>query len=134
MTAMVKYIKSSEFLSEARGRFQFLRDADFLGPEEGEYWLSYSSGLLGVEVHYDDRDGRILTIVRSSVDDRNPRAGLQCLYVSAKLGPAQDIREIARSSKALGAVLETQASALRKLLPVVEGTDGPDLLLSCHGR
>lgn len=131
---MAKYVKSADFLAEARGHFQFLRDADFLGPEAGEYGLSYSSGLLGVEVLYDDRDGRILTIVRSSVGNRNPRAGLPCLYVSAKLGPAQDIREIARSRKALADVLETHAAALRKLLPIVEGADGANLLLNCHGR
>lgn len=134
MAVMSKYVKRLDFLNEARSQFEFLRESDFLGPEEGAYYLSYSSGALGVEVHYDDRDGRVLTIVRSSVGDRNPRAGLSCLYVSAKLGPAQDIREIARSAKVLGAVLESHAAALKKVLPILEGADGPDLLLMCHGR
>jgi hypothetical protein len=131
---MAKYINSAEFLAEARDRFQFLCHADFLGPEEGEYVLSYSAGLLGIELHYDDRDGRILTIVRSSVGDRNARAGLQCLYVSASLGVAQDIRDIARSRKAPKGVLETHAAALRKLLPILGGADAADLLLRCHGQ
>lgn len=131
---MPKYVKQAEFLEEAKNRFEFLRERDFLGPEEGDYWLSFSSGALGVEVLYDDRDGRVLTIVRSSVGDRNPRAGLQCLYVSAALGPAQDIREIARSPKVLGPVLESHAAALKRVLPVLEGPGGADLLLRCHGR
>ena len=132
--SVARYVRSSDFLTEAENHFQFLREADFLGPEKGEYWLSYSSDMLGVEVHYDDREGRVITIVRSSVGDRNPRAGIQCLYVSARLGPAQHIKEIARSAKVLGNVLESHAAALRKVLPVVEGADGPDLLLDCHGR
>jgi hypothetical protein len=131
---MAKYIKAADLLDEARERFQFLKDADFVGPEEGDYWLSYSSGFIGVEVHYDDRDGRVVTIVRTTVGDRNPRASLQCLYVTAKLGAAQDIREIARSGKSIAAVLESQAVALRKLLPIIEGGRGPDLILGCHGR
>jgi hypothetical protein len=131
---MARYVESSDFLTEAENRFQFLHEEDFLGPEEGEYWLSYSSGMLGVEVHYDDSEGRVITIVRSSVGDRNPRASLQCLYVSAKLGPAQHIKEIVRSAKVLGYVLESHAVALRKVLPVVEGAGGLDLLLDCHGR
>ena len=131
---MPKYIKQVEFLQEAKSRFDFLRERDFLGPEEGDYWLSYSSGTLGVEVLYDDRDGRVLTVVRSSIGDRNPRAGLQCLYVTATLGPAQDIREIARSFKDLGPVLESHAAALEKVLTVIDGPGGFDLLVKCHGR
>jgi hypothetical protein len=132
--AVPKYIKQADFVAETKSRFEFLRERDFLGPEAGDYWLSYSSGVLGIEIHYDDSDGRVLTIIRSSIGDRNPRAGLQCLYVSATLGPAQDIREIARSSKALGPVLESHAAALKRVLPVLEGPGGADLLLKCHGR
>lgn len=131
---MTKYVKSSDFRSEAESHFRFLSDAYFLGPEEGDYSLSYSSGLFGIEVHYDDRDGRIVTIVRTSVGERSPRASLQCLYVTAKLGPAQDIREIARSTKSIGEVLESHAEALRKVLPVIEGDGGLELILACHGR
>lgn len=134
MDSMSRYVKSPDFLNEARSRFDFLRRSNFLGPEEGDYWLAYRSDLLGVEVHYDDRDGRVVTIVRSSVGDRNLRAGLQCLYVSAKIGPAQDIRDIARSAKTLGAVLQSHAAALGKVLPIVGGPEGSTHLLRCHGR
>lgn len=134
MGIVAKYVESSDFLAEARSQFRFLLDVDFLGPEEREFWLSYSGGMLGVDVVYEERDGRIVTVIRSSVGDRNPRAGLDCLYVSAKLGPAQDIRGIARSPKFLRPVLESQAAALRKVMPVVASADGNDLLLTCHGR
>lgn len=131
---MVRYIKSTDFLSEARPRFQFLADSGFLGPEEGDNRLSYSSAVLGVDVHYDDRDGRVVTVVRSSQGDRNLLCGLGCLYVTAELGAPQDLQEIARSSKALPGVLKTHTVALKKVLPIVRGPDGPDLLLRCHGR
>jgi hypothetical protein len=134
MASMTKYVKPNEFRSAAERHFRFLGEANLLGPEEADYSLSYSSGWFGVEVHYDDRDGRIITVVRMSVGERNPRASLQCLYVMAELGPAQDIREIARSVKSISHVLESHAEALRKLLPVIESDDGPDLVLACHGR
>ena len=105
-----------------------------IGPERREDWISFSSGDLGVEVIYDDRDGRVLTIVRAFFAERSPRAGLGCLYVSSGLGPQQNIRDIARSEKQLKASLESQAEAFRKVLPVLSGPDGPDLLLRCHGR
>jgi len=130
----VKYLKASAFADEARLHFGFLWDDDFLGPEEGEYRLSYSSRRLAVDVLYDDRDGRVLTVVRSFLAGRTPRAGLPCLYVAAGIGPQQDIREIARSSKLLGAVLDSQARALQRVLPVFDGPRGPELLSMCHGR
>ena len=67
------------------------------------------------------------------VGERNPRANLICLYVEAGLGPAQEIREVARSAKLLGPVLESQALALRALLPELRGPRAVDLLLGCHG-
>ena len=131
---MTKYVKPSEFRAEAANHFRFLWEADFLGPEAGEYSLSYSSGWLGIEVHYDDRDGRVITILRATVGERSPRASLQCLYVRAKLGPAQDIREIARSAKSIGDVLASHAAAVPKRRPVIERDDERELLLACHGR
>lgn len=122
------------FSKEAAARFAFLDDLDFIGPEKGNYRLAYSSASLTVEILYDDRDGRILTMISGYVAGRNPRASLHCLYRSAGLGPAQDIREIARSPKVLGPVLDSHASALGKVLPALEGASGRDLLLSCHGR
>jgi len=131
---MTKYMKSSHFLHEARERFRFLRDANFTGPEEGDYWLSYGSGTIGVEVHFDDRDGRVITVIRATVGDRNPRASLHCLYVRAGLGVAQDVKEIARSARMVAQVLESQAAGLRQLLPIIEGPAGPEVMLACHGR
>jgi len=129
-----KYLKEGQFNREAEEAFAFVRDVGFFGPERREDWISFSSGDLGLEVIYDDRDGRVSTIVRAFLAERNPRAGLGCLYVSAGLGPQQDIRDIARSAKQLSGSLESQAEAFRKILPELAGPEGAGLLLRCHGR
>lgn len=131
---MRKYLKDGEFNKEAESVFAFVRDFGFFGPELGEDRIWFSSGSLGLEVVYDDGDGRIIAIVRAYFDERSPRAGLSCLYVEAELGPRQDVRDIARSSKQLLASLESQAAAFRKLFPVLSGPGGTDLLLRCNGR
>ncbi len=131
---MSKPVTQSDFASEVRRQFAFLEDSGFLGPEEGDYRQFYSTGALGVEVMYDDRDRRVVTIVNSFVAGVSARAGLPCLYVESGLGPAQNIREIARSPKFLGPVLDTHATALRAVLSVLAGPTGPDLLRKCHGR
>ena len=129
---MAKYVKSSDFCDEAAPYFEFLDKRGFIGPEKREFWLSYSSARVGVEVYYDNREGSITTMLRAS--GGNPRSRIQCLYTTAKLGPAQDIKHTARSKKALGKVLDTHVKALQRLLPIIEGPDGPDLLMACHGR
>ena len=134
MIGVRKYLKEGDFNRKAELAFAFVRDFGFFGPEYGEDRVAFSSGRLGLEVMYDDRDGRVITIVRAHLAERNPRAGLACLYVQAGLGPQQDLRDIARSAKQLSASLASQATAFRRLLPALSGTDGPGLLLRCHGR
>jgi hypothetical protein len=130
---MTKYIGSSDFLAAAAAAFDFLLGAGFvLGASDG-HRLLYASGDFAVEVLYDDRDGRVITLIDAHVDDRNPRANLICLYVEAGLGPAQAIREIARSKKILVPVLESHAAALRALMPVLNGPTASGLFLACHG-
>jgi hypothetical protein len=129
---LAKYVRSPEFRDEVIPCFEFLNERGFLGPETREYWLSYSSHRLGVEVFYDDREGSVHTTLRGP--GGNPRASIECLYITAKLGPAQDMKYTARSKKALGRVLDSHVRALQKLLPIIEDPDGPRLLRACHGR
>jgi hypothetical protein len=129
-----KYLRSAEFVREARLRFDSLRSEGFRVSEPADYWVSYEYDDLVIDVIYDDRDGRVTTGIQSVVADRKPAATLSCLYGTSGLGPAQDIRDIARNANALLGVLDSQRSALHRLLPVITGPDGPDLLLRCHGR
>ena len=130
---MAKYIQATDFLAEAASRFDFLVREGFV-PHSGDgHRLLYSSAPFAVEVLYDDCDGRVLTLIDAHVGERNPRANVICLYVEAGLGPAQDIREIARSPKLLSPVLESHALALRALLPELNGPRAANLLLECHG-
>ena len=130
---MPRYVDSTVFLIEAARRFDFLVGEGFVPHAPEGHRLLYSSAAFAVEVLYDDRDGRVLTLIDAHVGDRNPRANLICLFVEAGLGPAQKISEIARSPKRLGPVVESHAVALRALLPELSGPRGPDLLLRCHG-
>lgn len=132
---VAKYVKPETFVREACEHFAFLVGVHgFVGPVVDDYRLLYTSASFSVEVHYDDRDGRVITIVDATVGRRNPRAGLQCLYVESGLGPAQRVRDIARSERSLKSALESQASALDTLVPVLGGDKGPTLLLACNGR
>jgi hypothetical protein len=132
---VAKYVKSETFVREACERFAFLVDAHgFVGPVAEDYRLLYTSAAFSVEVLYDDRDGRVITIVDATVGRRNPRAGLQCLYVEAGLGPAQQVRDIVRTERSLESALSSQASALDRLVPVLGGDKGSTLLLACNGR
>ncbi len=131
---MSKYVRSADFLREARLRFDSLRSEGFRASEPADYWLLYEYDDLEIDVLYDDRDGRVSTEVISIVGDRKPHASLSCLYVASGLGPAQDISDIARNANALAAVLDSQRAALQRLLPVLTGPDAADLLLRCHGR
>jgi hypothetical protein len=130
---MSKYIRAKDFSAEAVRRFDFLVGEGFVPLSSDGHRLLFSSAAFAVEVLYDDRDGRVLTLIDAHVGERNPRANLICLYVEAGLGPAQAIREIARSTRLLGSVLESHAVALRALLPELNGPRAADLLLECHG-
>jgi hypothetical protein len=131
---MSKYVRSADFVREARLRFDSLQNEGFRASERGEYWVSYEYDELHVDVIYDDRDGRVSTGIGCVVVDRRAHASVSCLYVASGLGPAQDIRAIARNANALAAVLDSQRAALRRLLPLITGPDAADLLLRCHGR
>lgn len=131
---MAPYIKAADFANEAKRQFKFLSDQGFTGPAEGAYELTYSSDTLTVVVIYSQREGRISTGVTSGTERPRPRAWLPCLIVAADIGPAQRVREIARTLKSLEPVLVSQASALHELLPRLTGPGGAALLHECHGR
>jgi hypothetical protein len=129
-----KFFDQSIFRERCTPPFSFLSDLGFAGPYGDDYQLLYVSDQHSVEVHFDDADGRVVTIIEGTAGHRNPRAGLICLYVAAGLGPAQHIREIGRTSSTLDSALESQAAALRRLLPILEGADGGPLLVQCNGQ
>jgi hypothetical protein len=89
---------------------------------------------LVVTALYDEGDGWVITLVQAAVGDRMPIASLTCLYVAAGLGPAQHIRDIARTARLLPSVLATHADALTRLLPVLATDRRPALLLECNGQ
>lgn len=121
------------FEREAQRHFDFLVEQGFATAQTEGHRRSYTSSRVGVEVLYDARDGRVITVIDAFVGDRNPRASLVCLYVAAGLGPAQDVKEIVRSEKRVGPALESHAAALRAVLPHLDGPSGGSLLIECHG-
>lgn len=131
---MAKYIKPEAFAHEVAKAFHHLLATGFVAAPPEDYRLLFTSGKYSVEVLFDDRDGRVITLVDAYVGRRNPRSGLQCLYVEAGLGPAQSISDIARSARSLRLAVASQASALRELLPILETDRGPALMLACNGR
>lgn len=131
---VTKFFDPPSFHERCRPQFAFLSDLGFAGPYVDGYQLLFVSGQHSVEVHFDDADGRVVTIVEGAVKDRNPRAGLICLYVAAGLGPAQHIREIGRTSSTLDSALKSQADAFGRLLPILKDDDAGQLLIRCNGQ
>jgi hypothetical protein len=130
----VAALTPDDFSEAARRHFEPLSDQGFVAASVEGYRLAWTSGELAIEVLYDERDRQVLTVVDGFVGERNPRAGLSCLYVESGLGPAQKIHSVARSQRLLERALASQAEALQELLPILTGPRGHALLLSCHGR
>jgi hypothetical protein len=128
-----RYVPPGEFRQRARRAFAFLVGEGFVATSEDDYRLAFVSSDYLVEIAYDERNGRLITLVEAYVGERTPRASLECLYVAAGLAPAQRVRQIARTLHSLDRAVESQSSALRELLPVLVGPGGQALLLGCHG-
>ena len=131
---MTKYFSTADFVALAEVSWAFLTDDGFGQPEVQGRRLVYRSDDLTVEALFDDRDGRIEMRVGGAVGERRPRAGLSCLYTTARIGPAQEIADIGRTERQLRLALESHATALRAVLPHLRGPRRDELLISCHGR
>ena len=82
----------------------------------------------------DWREGRVYVGLSTVGGELTYRSTIQCLYVESKLGPAQSISSTARTSHTLSLALESNAAALRKLLPRLNKEDRNSLFALCHGR
>ena len=129
-----RFVRPDAFEAAVSESFRFLVEGYGYRPIAEKYRVTYSSSDLSIVVAYDDFDGSLATILEGVVGGRHPRAGLSCLYVAAKLGPAQRIKEIARTDHSLQLAVKSQASALRQLLPILAGSAKDALMLECHGR
>jgi hypothetical protein len=132
---VAKYFRSETFVARAREHFDFLvTHHGFDAPRFERYAVVYTRPAVTIEVLYDSRDGRVITQIDGVVSSGTARASLDCLYAESGLGPAQDVRDIARSGHSLEVALISQAQALDRLLPVLSGSRGRALLDLCHGR
>ncbi|NKE58349.1 hypothetical protein FXN61_16565 [Lentzea sp. PSKA42] len=123
------------FGSEVKQRFRFLVDQEgFLGPEEHDGEIAYHAPNLVIRVALDQRDRYVLTLVNGEVDGFTARAELSCLYIGAGLGPVQDVVWSAGTLHAMVKALDSQAAAVRKILPVLKGEGAGKLLRECHGK
>lgn len=123
------------FGDEVKLRFRFLVDQEgFLGPEEGGDEIAYHAPNLAIRVALDQRERSALTLVNGEVDGFTARAELSCLYVRAGLGPAQDVVWSAGTLHALAKALDSQAAAVRKILPMLKSEAATKLLRECHGK
>ena len=131
---MARSVRPKQFASAAKPGFAFLAEHGFRGPIESETALAYSIPSLILRVLYDEFDGRVLISIGARTDRGELHASLDCLYVEAGLGPAQDIKDIARSTHSLTVAIESHASALRRFLPVLTGPNIGSLVEKCAGR
>ena len=130
-----KYFASSSFVNQVLKEFgPVAAEGRLVGPITENYRVIYTSRKFSIEVVYDDSDGRVVTVVGTVVRGRHVRASLSCLYVEARLGAAQEVREIARSRHSLVQALGSQATAIRDLIAVLLGPGRESVMLACRGR
>jgi hypothetical protein len=130
-----KYVDPAAFQASVSQQFEAAAaEGRLLGPITDGYRVAYSSRKFSIAVVYDESDGRVETYVDARIGSRHPHASLSCLYVEARLGPAQRIRQIARTRHSLERALGTQAAGLHELLPLLMGPGRDSLLASCVGR
>ena len=131
---MTRSFKLRDFPERVERALAPLSAFGFVVATTERYELRCTTGWIAVVVMYDTHDGRVETVVEMEVDGYLRRAGLDCLFVAAGLGPAQRVKGIARTEYALDGVLESQAQALVALMPKLQGDEGPALAIACSGR
>ncbi|GIF24001.1 hypothetical protein BJ973_004614 [Actinoplanes tereljensis] len=126
---------AERFNAEAIEQYKFLSEAlGFAGPDISDGLIGYHSAGYSILVIYDNYEKSAITVVTRRVGDATRRAELSCLYASAGLGPAQDVKGSARTSRLVAAAIATQVKALKLVLPLLDGPTGNDLMNACHAR
>ncbi|MGW1346157.1 hypothetical protein ACWCOV_34245 [Kribbella sp. NPDC002412] len=126
----------SLWLSErVEGAFGFLVvEHGFLGPELHDHGLRYYSPAFSIEIVYDEREQSVEALACADVGQTYTRARLACLIAESKLGAAQEVKTVARTTHALDVALASQAAVLQRLLPTLEAPGRGNLLKACHAR
>ncbi len=129
------------FVEEASSRFAFLLNAGCTGPvmhrDERRTRLTYPAGAFEIHVGLYEREGVNTWIAPTGKTESGlpPLGrGLDCLYQTAGLGPANRITTAASSGHALRKAVDAQAAALEALLPVLCGPRFDELMDACAGR
>ncbi|MCY1141558.1 hypothetical protein OWR29_26470 [Actinoplanes sp. Pm04-4] len=126
---------AQRFKVEAVERYEFLNTSfGFEGPDVADDLVGYHSGNYSIYVMHDDFDKSAITVVTRRVGESTRRAELSCLYASAGLGPAQDIKTGARTSRLVADSIASQADKLKLVLPILDGQKGEELMETCHAR
>ena len=122
------------FTELAPKAFDFLRlEHGMVGPLEKELGISFQGPDYSIEIGLDPREG-LWVGLSADVDERHLSSSLQCLYVESGLGPAQSIKNTARTTHSLHKAIDTNAQALRRLLPNLKPGNRDLLFIKCHGR
>lgn len=115
--------------------FGFLLDIEgFDGSEYRPDGTVFHLRGFSVEVLYEERERYIVSLVSKVIDYKYVRAEVSCLYVEGGLGPAQRVGWDARTSHALKKSLNSQARAVRELLPWLRESAYDSLFLVCSRR
>jgi hypothetical protein len=126
---------AQRFHVESIEQYRFLTDTlAFEGPNVAGDVIGYHAGKHSVYVMHNESGKRVITVVTRPIDGTTRRAELACLYATAGLGPAQEVRAGAGTSRLVAAAIVTQVSALKLVLPYLDGAAGNRLMEACHAR
>jgi hypothetical protein len=125
-----KFIIHRKFSEAVEDAFGFLPGLGFSPPLIRAHRVVYEGRRYSISLAFNEHDGTLDTTINWT----QLHASLSCLFVEAGLGPAQSVRHAGRTPRSLTLAVESQAAALRRLLPMLDRPDGEQLLARCHGR
>ena len=108
----------------------------FDGPEHAEDGIAYHHPDMHIELAiwaWKNEAGLTTGIRRRNrATGAMEEAGLECLYLAAGLGPAQDVPENVGGGRSIAKRVAQQARAVQRLLPLLNRPGGEELMSRCR--
>lgn len=129
---------AKEFAGQAAQAFAGVaEDFGLEGPQESQIVLagvSFSKDALQYQVFYDPESHSVSTQIAFELESARLTVGLGSLVRAAGLGPAEQVKDSARTVANMQRSLETQVGFVRRLHPLLTSDAAVDLMRKAGAR